>query len=70
MQLIEKRKYFTMNRPRQFWKTTGIVLLFKTLNQRDDCLAIKISFEGIGDRMFGQEKSFCKEFYAMPVKSA
>ena len=44
---IEKGKYFTINRPRQFGKTTTLSLLAKQLNQRDDYVALKISFEEI-----------------------
>ena len=57
--LIDTGKYFTINRPRQFGKTTTLSLLFKTLNQRDDYLAFKISFEGVGDAMFADEQAFC-----------
>ena len=59
VELIEKGKYFTINRPRQFGKTTILSLLFKALNQRDDYLAFKISFEGAGDAMFADERAFC-----------
>ncbi|RKZ36182.1 MAG: AAA family ATPase, partial [Gammaproteobacteria bacterium] len=44
---VEKGKYFTINRPRQFGKTTTLFLLAEQLNRRDDCVALKISFEGI-----------------------
>ncbi|KHD07140.1 hypothetical protein PN36_12185 [Candidatus Thiomargarita nelsonii] len=40
---VEKGKYFTINRPRQFGKTTTLFLLAKQLNRRDDCVAAKIS---------------------------
>lgn len=59
LELIEQGKYFTINRPRQFGKTTTLSLLFKALNQREDYLAFKISFEGVGDAMFADEQSFC-----------
>ncbi|MCP4403742.1 MAG: AAA family ATPase, partial [bacterium] len=57
--LIDKGKYFSINRPRQFGKTTTLSLLFKTLNQLDDYLTFKISFEGVGDAMFADEQAFC-----------
>ena len=60
--LIEKGKYFTINRPRQFGKTTTIYLLDKLLNSMPNYLAIRISFEGIGDDPFATEESFCPAF--------
>ena len=59
MDLIEKGKYFAINRPRQFGKTTTLSLLTRTLNQRDMYVALKISFEGVGDAMFADERAFC-----------
>ena len=59
MQLVEDGAYFTINRPRQFGKTTTLSLLAKTLNASDTYLALKISFEGVGDAMFASEESFC-----------
>lgn len=59
VQLVEDGEYFTINRPRQFGKTTTLSRLAKTLNQRADYLAFKISFEGVGDAMFTDEHAFC-----------
>ncbi len=56
--LIEDGQYFTINRPRQFGKTTTLALLTKKLNQRPDYVALKISFEGIGDTPFASEQAF------------
>ncbi|MDM8535396.1 hypothetical protein QUF70_01435 [Desulfobacterales bacterium HSG17] len=36
IQLIEKGKYLTINRPRQFGKTTTLSLIDKHLNERDE----------------------------------
>ena len=57
-ELIEKGKYFTINRPRQFGKTTTMSLLTKQLNQRADYIALKISFEGVGGVPFTNEQTF------------
>ena len=38
MELVERGKYFTINRPRQFGKTTLMFLLSKLLKQNEDCL--------------------------------
>ncbi len=57
--LVEKGKYFTINRPRQYGKTSSMYLLEKRLEKKD-YLPIFISFEGIGDDVFKAEDKFCK----------
>ena len=60
MALVEKDKYFTISRPRQFGKTTIMFLLDKTLNLRDDYVAVKLSFEGIDSE--AHQERFVAEF--------
>ncbi|MDF2884060.1 MAG: putative AAA-ATPase, partial [Clostridiaceae bacterium] len=62
IKMIEKEKYFIINRPRQYGKTTTLFLLNKKLKKDQTYLPIKISFEGIGDSVFESEKSFSKTF--------
>jgi len=62
MELVEEGAYFAINRPRQYGKTTSIHELFLALNKRSDYLAIKLSFEGIGDTVFENEPAFCQSF--------
>jgi hypothetical protein len=62
MKLINKAKYFIINRPRQYGKTTTFFLLNNKLKETEDYLPIKISFEGIGDLIFENEQSFSKTF--------
>ncbi len=57
--LIDKDSYFTINKPRQYGKTTTLFLLNKRLQNK--YLVIKISFEGIGDYIFTNEKIFSEE---------
>ncbi|MCD7882668.1 MAG: hypothetical protein LUI87_03015 [Lachnospiraceae bacterium] len=45
-ELIKKNKYFTINRARQYGKTTTISRLRVAL--RDEYYVVKISFEGLG----------------------
>ncbi|MCP4214529.1 MAG: AAA family ATPase [bacterium] len=59
-----KGKYFTINRPRQYGKTTCLFLLQKELEHLD-CLVAKISFEGVGDSMFSSEERFVRGFLRM-----
>lgn len=54
--LIEDELYFTINRPRQFGKTTTLFELEKRLT--DKYLVISTSFEGIGDIIFESEERF------------
>ncbi|OAA88605.1 AAA-like domain-containing protein [Clostridium ljungdahlii] len=62
IRLIDKGKYFIINRPRQYGKTTTLFLLEKTLNKNEDYFVISISFEGIGDLIFEDETKFSKGF--------
>ncbi|QTA82681.1 AAA ATPase-like domain-containing protein [Desulfonema limicola] len=62
--LIEKGKYFTINRPRQFGKTTTLSLLDKLLNEKDDYTALKITFEEINLNAY-KEQEFIYELFMM-----
>jgi len=54
--LIVKGKYFTINRSRQYGKTTTMYLLKSMLRERYEVL--NISFEGVGDEPFFNNRSF------------
>ena len=60
IELIEKEKYFTINRARQFGKTTTLNQIYHSL--KDKYLVIDISFEGLGDVAFSSEHEFCESF--------
>ena len=60
IQLIDKGKYFTINRSRQYGKTTTISQLKRTLKSRMQ--VISISFEGIGDEPFNTNAAFVGTF--------
>ncbi|MCP4133294.1 MAG: AAA family ATPase [bacterium] len=62
LDLVEKGYYFTINRPRQYGKTTMIFMVEQALKKRDDYLVIDTSFEGVGDALFENEKVFSKCF--------
>lgn len=62
MKLIQKEKYFIINRPRQFGKTTTLFLISNKLKKTQEYMPIKISFEGIGDIVFQDENRFSKGF--------
>lgn len=57
---IEQGAYFTINRARQFGKTTMLSALARRL--ADDYLVIRLSFEGIDDDNFRDSTSFVNMF--------
>jgi hypothetical protein len=62
MKMVDEGKYFTINRPRQFGKTTTISLLWKRLITVPDYFVIRMSFEGIGDAIFESDAAFSPQF--------
>ena len=66
-ELIDNEYYFTINKPRQYGKTTTLSELKKFL--KEEYLVISISFEGIGDSVFELEEDFCKKFLKIMSKS-
>ena len=56
-EFIEHGDYFTINRPRQYGKTTTLNELFKAL--KNEYVVIYTSFEGAGDDLFSSDESFC-----------
>ncbi|MCL2261344.1 MAG: AAA family ATPase [Fibromonadales bacterium] len=58
MAMVEQGDYFTINRGRQYGKTTTLSLLEKGLPK--EYTIIKVSFEGVSDSMFDTEADFCK----------
>ena len=62
--MIEKGKYFIINRPRQYGKTTTM----HTLRERlilSGYVIFHISFEGVGDLFFEDEKLFSGGFFRL-----
>jgi hypothetical protein len=70
LQLIEKGKYFTMNRPRQFGKTTALFQLETKLRTMADYIVFRISFEGVGDDVFRTEADFAPMFLDLLMQKA
>ena len=60
--LVDKKRYFTINRGRQYGKTTTLSRLRRFLE--DEYTVIFISFEGFGHDNFSNEEVFCQEFLA------
>lgn len=53
---VDTGKYFTINRARQFGKTTTLDMIWRKLSDR--YLVIALSFEGVGDTPFESDASF------------
>ena len=58
--LVDRGYYFTINRARQYGKTTTLSLLQKKISGKYICA--RISFEGVGDDAFGSQAAFCGMF--------
>lgn len=65
IKLVEDDAYFTVNRARQFGKTTLLNQLAQALK---GYLGIKISFEGLGEKAFSSETDFCESFIHLVAK--
>ena len=60
--LIDAHKYFTINRARQYGKTTTLNELRKSLES--DFYVVALDFESYGAASFKDEDSFCRDFSA------
>ena len=58
--LVDSGKYFTINRARQYGKTTTLTALRKSLNK--DGIVLYLDFQGIGKSGFDTEEKFVQEF--------
>lgn len=58
--LIDDGEYFTINRARQFGKTTTLMCLEKYLS--DKYIILSMSFEGVDEGVFASETEFCGHF--------
>ena len=61
--MVNEGLYFTINRPRQYGKTTTMLILAKAL--REKYVVIDTSFEGVGDDMFDSEERFCSKIFGV-----
>ena len=58
--LIDSGDYFTINRARQYGKTTMLNMIWRRLS--DQFLVIPLSFEGMGDESFASPSAFVASF--------
>ena len=69
LNLIQDKKYFTINRARQFGKTTTLAELERALNDTPEYVCIGLTFEGVGEDMFASDEAFCREFLMQASES-
>jgi hypothetical protein len=69
IEMIEMGRYFIINRPRQYGKTTTMHTLREQLIQ-SGYIVFHISFEGIGDSIFEEEVAFTSGFFRLLSKRA
>lgn len=65
--MVDAGEYFTINRARQYGKTTVLQALKNSLSV--DYIVARISFEGIGGMIFSEESRFCMGFDELFGKS-
>ena len=68
MQMVEDEDYFIINRPRQYGKTTTLFTIAERLEKTGEYLVFNISFEGLGDTVFQDEKHFASGFLKQLVR--
>ncbi len=67
--LVREGEYFTINRPRQYGKTTTLFRLEQELKKDSHYLVMDISFEGIDDPTYAEQKLFIPTFLDLLKKS-
>jgi Predicted AAA-ATPase len=70
LDMVEEGLYFTINRPRQYGKTTMLFALVDVLKKREEYVVFRTSFEGVGDDAFVKEQSFCALFLDLLLSEA
>ena len=65
--MVDAKEYFTINRGRQYGKTTTLLALEGFL--REEYIVISISFEGLGEEEFANAGAFCSAFLGL-IKEA
>ncbi|MCC5943904.1 MAG: ATP-binding protein, partial [Bernardetiaceae bacterium] len=66
---VERGKYFVINRPRQYGKTTMLFALMRELDKREDYLPIKMDFQGMPKQAFKSEDFFSELFWRDIVRA-
>ena len=65
-EMIDEGKYFTINRARQYGKTTTVAALKKAIEH--EYVVLMLDFQGIGNSGFSSEETFVQEFSRLILK--
>lgn len=65
MTMVQQGKYFVINRPRQYGKTTMLEAIARSLRETQEWLVFNLSFEGLGSASFQDEAAFCRAFLGL-----
>ncbi len=68
--MVERGRYFVINRPRQYGKTTMLHTLAEHLQALGGYVVLNTSFEGVGDAIFKDEVVFSRFFIQLIAKYA
>ena len=63
MEMVEKGKYFTINRPRQYGKTTTLGKIQETLEKHPSYIPIKMNFQGVDGKWHKSDEAFAQMFF-------
>ncbi|WP_250632249.1 hypothetical protein, partial [Rhodoflexus caldus] len=69
MDFVERGKYFVINRPRQYGKTTMLAALRKELQERSDYLPIVMNFQGLDSAVYASDIAFGQFFYKQLISA-
>jgi hypothetical protein len=69
MDYVERGKYFVINRPRQYGKTTMLFALLEELRKREDYLPLMMNFQGLDSSVYVSDIAFGKFFYKQLVQA-
>jgi hypothetical protein len=61
-ELVEEGAYFSINRPRQYGKTTTLFAIDEKLNKTEEYLSIRMNFQGIDQKWHESDGNFAQMF--------
>ena len=62
MEMVEHGEYFTINRPRQFGKTTTLQFIMQQLEKLGAYLPIAMNFQGVDSKWHENDAAFAEMF--------
>ena len=61
LEMVERGDYFTINRPRQYGKSTILYAIAETLRATPNYLPIELNFQGIDEQWHQSDKAVWKK---------